>query len=379
MTSACRILLLEDNTSDAELIQEVLQAEHFDCEITRVQTRVEFITALEGNKIDLILADYKLPSFDGLSALKLALSAVPDLPFIFVSGTLGEEVAIEALKIGATDYVLKMRLSRLVPSVRRAMREAREKAERIKAEEALHAAQAELAHVNRITTMGLLTASIAHEVNQPIAAAVTNADAALVWLGRDPPDLEEVRQALVSIKRDANRAGNVIGRIRALIRNVPPVHGQLDINEAILEVIALARGEVAKNRVSVKTQLTDDLPTVQGDRVRLQQLILNLIVNAMEAMDDVSEEARALLVSTSKTGPSDVIVAVRDTGPGLPVEGFDRIFEAFYTTKPTGMGIGLSVCKSIVEAHGGRLWAMPNTPRGAVFQFTLPAQHDSAS
>lgn len=379
MIAACRILLLEDNTSDAELIQEILETEHFDCEITRVQTRTEFITALEGNKIDLILADYKLPSFDGLSALNLALSARPDLPFIFVSGTLGEEVAIEALKIGATDYVLKMRLSRLVPSVRRAMREAEEKAERKKAEEELHAAQAELAHVNRVTTMGLLTASIAHEVNQPIAAAVTNADAALVCLGRDPPDLEEVRQALDSIKRDVLRAGNVIGRIRTLMRNVPPVQGTLDINEAILEVIALARGEVAKNRVSVKTQLTEDLPTVQGDRVRLQQLILNLIINAMEAMRDVSEGGRALLVSTSKTGPSDVIVAVRDTGPGLPVEGLDRIFEAFYTTKPAGMGIGLSICKSIVEAHGGRLWATPNTPRGAVFQFTLPAQHDRAS
>jgi C4-dicarboxylate-specific signal transduction histidine kinase len=311
--------------------------------------------------------------------LKLALSARPDLPFIFVSGTLGEEVAIEALKIGATDYVLKMRLSRLVPSVRRAMREAGEKAERKKAEEALHTAQAELAHVNRVTTVGQLTASIAHEVNQPITAAVTNADAALVWLRRDPPDLEEVRQALESIIRDAHRASSIIGRIRALIKKVPPLYGQMDINEAIIEVIALARGEVVKHRVSVRTRLAENLPPVRGDRIRLQQLILNLIVNAMEAMRDVSEGTRELLVATSRTDSDDVIVAVQDSGPGLPTEGLERIFEAFYSTKPAGMGMGLSICKSIVEAHGGRLWATPNIPQGAVFQFTLPAQRESAS
>jgi C4-dicarboxylate-specific signal transduction histidine kinase len=379
MTSPCRILLLEDSSSDAELIQEILEVEHFDCEISRVQTRAEFIGALEDKDVDLILADYRLPSFDGLSALKLALSARPDLPFIFVSGTLGEEVAIEALKIGATDYVLKMRLSRLVPSVRRAMREAGEKAERKKAEEALHTAQAELAHVNRVTTVGQLTASIAHEVNQPITAAVTNADAALVWLRRDPPDLEEVRQALESIIRDAHRASSIIGRIRALIKKVPPLYGQMDINEAIIEVIALARGEVVKHRVSVRTRLAENLPPVRGDRIRLQQLILNLIVNAMEAMRDVSEGTRVLLVATSRTDADDVIVAVQDSGPGLPTEGLERIFEAFYSTKPAGMGMGLSICKSIVEAHGGRLWATPNIPQGAVFQFTLPAQRESAS
>ena len=248
-------------------------------------------------------------------------SARPDLPFIFVSGTLGEEVAIEALKIGATDYVLKMRLSRLVPSVRRAMREAEEKAERKKAEEALHRAQAELAHINRLTTMGQFTGSIAHEVNQPIAATAANAETALQWLGRDPRILTKSGKPSSSIIKDAHRAGDVIGRIRALIKKVPPILGQLDINEAILEVIALARGEVAKNRVSVQTQLTEDLPTVQGDRVRLQQLILNLVINAMEAMIEVGEGTRELLVSTGKTEQNEVTVAVQEFGPG-PAPGW---------------------------------------------------------
>ncbi len=200
------------------------------------------------------------------------------------------------------------------------------------------------------------------------------------WLGRDPPDLDEVRQALefdnkgTPIEPATSSAGSAPSS-----RKCRPRHGRLDINDAILEVIALARGEVVKNRVSVKTQLTEDLPVIQGDRVRLQQLILNLIINATEAMSDVGEGTRELLVSTSKTEQNDVTVAVQDFGPGLPAESLERIFEAFYTTKPAGMGIGLSICKSIVEAHGGRLWAMPNMPRGAVFQFTLPAQRDSVS
>ena len=640
MTSPCRILLLEDNASDAELIQELLEGEHFDCEITRVQTRAEFITALAGNEIDLILADYKLPSFDGISALKLALSSHPDLPFIFVSGTLGEEVAIEALKIGATDYVLKTRLSRLVPSVQRALREAGEKAERKKAVEALrrseeaarrsekefrdaietipamvcialpdgHAdfsigagrstraclieqslgwdwgattvhpedaeqyfrkwrecsqrvepfeeevrfrrgadgeyrwflvrgvplrdeqgnvlkwygvvtdiedrkraeelarrneselrefiesipvmvwsalpdghvdfinrrwqeftgltldetlgwnweseapfhpddvdaymvkwqaslatgqsfehemrirraadgeyrwlfenavplrdeqgnilkwygfvvdiedrkraegalqeALAELAHVNRVATMGQLTASIAHEVNQPIAAAVTNAEVALHWLGAYPPNLEEVRQALDEIVKSGNRAADVIDRIRALIKKAPPRKGRFDLNEAVRDVIALTRSEVLRHGVSLKTELATGLPPAVGDRVQLQQVILNLVMNGIEAMKEVADWPRELLIRSQPDEAGAMLVAVQDSGVGLDPQSVKQVFEAFYTTKPDGMGMGLAICRSIIEAHGGRLWATANEPRGAVFQFALPPERD---
>jgi C4-dicarboxylate-specific signal transduction histidine kinase len=231
--------------------------------------------------------------------------------------------------------------------------------------------QLELAHANRVMTMGQLTASIAHEVNQPIAAIVTNAQAALRWLGRQPPDLGEVRESLDYIVRDGNRAGDVITRIRALIKKAPARKDSLDINEAVREVIVLTRGEAAKNGVSLQTQFASGLPPVQGDRVQLQQVLLNLIVNAIEAMSGVSEGARKLQISTGEPESGGVVVAVCDSGPGLEPEA-GRLFEPFHTTKSEGMGMGLSICQSIIEAHGGQVWASVNKPRGAVFQFTLP-------
>jgi PAS domain S-box-containing protein len=234
----------------------------------------------------------------------------------------------------------------------------------------------ELAHTNRVTTMGQLTASIAHEVNQPITAAVINAEAALRWLGAQPPDLEEVREALGLIVEDGTRAGNVIGGIRALIKKVPPRQAWLDINEAIREVAALTRGEAAKTGVSVQTDLADGLPLIYGDRVQLQQVILNLIINAIEAMSGVAETPRALLISTGQAEPGGVLVAVRDSGPGLDPASLEHLFDAFYTTKSGGMGMGLAICRSIIEAHEGQLCASANEPRGAVFQFTLPLQRD---
>jgi C4-dicarboxylate-specific signal transduction histidine kinase len=240
------------------------------------------------------------------------------------------------------------------------------------ASEALREAQAELAHVNRVTTMGQLAASISHEVMQPISAGVTNAHAALRWLDAQPPDLDEIRQALGRAVNEGNRATDVIGRIRALIKKAPPRKDALEINEAILEVIALTRGEVVKNNVSVQTQLAEGLPLIQGDRVQLQQVILNVIINAVEAMSGVGEGSRELLIGTGKDASGGVLVAVQDSGPGLKREGYEHLFDAFDTTKPGGMGMGLSICRSIVEAHGGRIWASRTAGAGAIVQFTLP-------
>jgi PAS domain S-box-containing protein len=250
--------------------------------------------------------------------------------------------------------------------------------ERKRTAEALREVQMELAHANRVATMGQLTASIAHEVNQPLAAAVTNAQAALRWLDGRPPDLEEVRQALARIVKDGNRGGEVIDRIRALIKKTPPRKDALAINEVIREVIELIRDEAVKNYISVQTQLPEGLPRIEGDRVELQQVILNLIINAVEAMSGAGEGSRELLISTGKAGSDGVSVAVRDSGSGLAPASFEHLFEAFYTTKPGGLGMGLSICRSIIEAHGGRLWATANLPQGAVFQFTVPAHPDSA-
>jgi NO-binding membrane sensor protein with MHYT domain len=248
--------------------------------------------------------------------------------------------------------------------------------ERKRAEQALRQAQAQLAHVNRVTTMGQLAASIGHEINQPITAVVTNAGAGLLWLAAQPPDLEEVREAFDRIIKAGNQAGEVISRIRALIKKAPPRKEDLEINEAILEVIALTHGEVVKNGVSLQTQLAAGLPLVQGDRVQLQQVMLNLIVNAVEAMSGVFEGSRELLIGTGEDALNGVLVAVQDSGPGVNPESFDHLFDPFYTTKSGGMGMGLSICRSIVEAHGGRIWASSAARSGVTVQFTLPVGED---
>jgi PAS domain S-box-containing protein len=239
--------------------------------------------------------------------------------------------------------------------------------------------QMEVAHANRVATMGQLTASIAHEVNQPIAGAVFNAEAALRWLGARPPDLEEVRQALGRIVKDANRAGDVIGRIRELIKKAPPRKDQVDINEAIREVIELTRGEAAKNGASVQTALGEGLPPIEGDRIQLQQVVLNLIVNAVHAIGAVAEGPRELFITTAQAEPNGVLVAVKDSGPGVALANLEQLFAPFYTTKPDGLGMGLSICRSIIEAHGGRLWVTANLPQGAIFNFTVLTHSDSAS
>jgi PAS domain S-box-containing protein len=249
----------------------------------------------------------------------------------------------------------------------------RAEAEARESEQRYRSMQMEVAHANRVETMGQLTASIAHEVNQPIAAAVTNAEAALRWLSARPPDLEEVRQTLGRIVKDANRASDVIGRIRALIKKSPPRKGWLDMNEAVREVIEIAHGEAAKNSASIETALAKDLPLVEGDRVQLQQVVLNLMVNAVQAMASVAEGPRELLITTAHAEPDGVLVAVRDSGPGLTPAGLEHLFAPFYTTKPGGLGMGLSICRSIIEAHGGRLWVTANLPRGAIFHFTVTA------
>jgi C4-dicarboxylate-specific signal transduction histidine kinase len=233
--------------------------------------------------------------------------------------------------------------------------------------------QDELAHANRVATMGQLTASIAHEIKQPIAAARTYASAALRFLERSPPDVAEVREALTRIVNETGRTNDVVDRIGSLIKKAPPRKETLDLNVAILEVTALTRSEAIKTGVTMGTQLADDLPCIHGDRVQLQQVMLNLIVNAIQSMNSVDDGNRELHISTEGIEPDGVCVAVRDTGQGLRPESLSRLFEPFYTTKPDGMGMGLSICRSIIEAHGGRLWAIGCEPRGALFQFTIPA------
>jgi signal transduction histidine kinase len=242
--------------------------------------------------------------------------------------------------------------------------------ERMRAEEALREAQAELGRVARLTTMGELTASIAHEINQPLGAMVNDATACVNWLAAQ--NLEEARQSAAMVIEAGHRAADIFGRIRALARKTPPEKNLLDLNDTIRDVIALARRELQGHRVLLRAELEGDLPPILGDRIQLQQALLNLMMNAIEAMSGVGEGQRELVVRSARDGSKSVLVAVQDSGPGPDPKSLERLFEAFYTTKAHGLGLGLAISRRIIKAHGGRLWATANAPHGAIFQFTLP-------
>jgi C4-dicarboxylate-specific signal transduction histidine kinase len=236
--------------------------------------------------------------------------------------------------------------------------------------------RADLAHINRVTAMGELTASLAHEVNQPIAAAVTDSNTCLRWLTRDEPDLEEARLAASRVVKDAARASEIINRIRSLFKRGTPQRELVDVNEVIREMVVLLRGQAIRYSTSMRTEESEGLPQIMGDRVQLQQVLMNLMINAIEAMKDV-DGARELAVMSQRTEDEQVMVTVSDTGMGLPPQHADQIFNAFFTTKADGTGMGLRISRSIVESHGGRLWADGNSPRGASFHLTLPIKDDA--
>ena len=233
-------------------------------------------------------------------------------------------------------------------------------------------ARSQLAHIARVTTLGEMTATIAHEVNQPLTAVLINGNACLHWLDAEPPDLNEARKNIANIVRDANRASGIVVQVRDLTKGFPPENDWLKVNELILATTLLIDREIQRNQISMLTQLSDDEPLIQGDRVQLQQVLLNLLLNAIEALSSVSTGSRHLVIATTKKDLKSVLVSVYDSGKGFPSNDLDRLFDLFYSTKSDGMGMGLTISRSIVESHGGRIWATPNSPCGAVFQFTLP-------
>jgi C4-dicarboxylate-specific signal transduction histidine kinase len=328
--------------------------------IVVISLQGRFFVALLCSVLATLLLDY----FFTQPVFSLAVTRPEDIAALFTFITI-------ALVVSALGYKVRKSYCDL----------AQENTERKRAESELHQkeislreAQSNLAHVSRLTTIGELAVSIAHEVNQPLTAIINNANACLALLPSEAKHLAELRDALSDIVTDADRASAVIARIRALVENVPPQKSRLNINETIGEVIALARVELSRNRVLLQTRLAIDLPPIMGDRIQLQQVILNLIINAIEAMSGVTERPRELLVSSEKMNipKESVLVSVADSGSGLNRKNLEQIFDAFYTTKPNGLGMGLSISRSIVKAHGGWLRAMTNVPKGALFQFALP-------
>jgi len=241
------------------------------------------------------------------------------------------------------------------------------------AERSGYEARAQLAHAARVTALGELTASLAHEVNQPITATIANANASLRWLSADPSNLDEARAAIERIVKDASRAGSIVGRIRGLAKRAPAKKMPCNINDIILEIATLTASEIRKRRVVLQTELPSDLPKTHADPVQLQQVILNLVMNAVEAMESIPEAKRVLLIGSAHRPAGSITVTVRDSGSGLEQSADpERVFTPFFSTKSSGMGLGLTITRSIIENHGGRIWMEKNTPNGAIFRFTLP-------
>lgn len=283
----------------------------------------------------------------------------------------------------ALDYVAPIAYLLIAVVITRLMSRVRKSQEDQKrAEETLRRSQTELAHVRRVMTMGELAASIAHEINQPLSAIVNNGSACLRWLAGDAPNLVEAQEAARRIVRDGNRAAEVITRIRGFLRKTESQKSRLDINQTIREIVTVIKREAVESGVDLRMDLGSDVPQVSGDRVQLQQVVLNLLMNGLESMALITERPRELLISTRKNESDKVLVTVRDSGMGIDRESFEKIFDAFYTTKAEGMGMGLAISRSIVEDHGGELWAVTNDGSGATFQFTLlqhSQEHDAAS
>ena len=244
--------------------------------------------------------------------------------------------------------------------------------DRRQTEDALHQLQTELAHIARVTTLGELTASIAHEINQPLAAVVSNGDASLRWLAQSPPNIDEVRRALEDIVKQGHRASEVITRIRALMHKGPRLTLVLNVNQLIEEILVLVRPQIERQHVELRTELASDLPSIAGDSVQLQQVVLNLVLNAIQAMDVQEQGSRELVLVSRREGPHDIVISIRDSGKGIDAHQLDQLFQPFFTTKSGGIGMGLAISRSIVESHGGRIWVTPNVNHGATFQFSLP-------
>ena len=412
MSHPLRILVLEDEAEHFQLVQMLLARDQLACELRHVIGEADFLEALERFVPELVLADYRLPDYDGLAALAAVRQRTPEIPVIIVSGQMGEELAVEALKCGAVDYVLKTNLRRLPAAVRRAEREREQQAAYREAQRALRRAHDELeqrvkdrtaelllansrlheemeehcrtalqvqrlsqdlAHYGRVSMAGELAAALAHELRQPLTAILSNAEAGVdLMTAPGIVSLTEVREILEDIAASGRRAGEVIRRLRSLFRKGQAELLPLDLNELVREILPLVRSQAGLHGVTLATDLAPDLPPVRGDRVQLEQVLMNLIINAIDSLQQTPVGNRRLVLRTARSALTWIEIAVEDSGLGIPDEHRERIFDSFFTTKPAGMGMGLSISRSIAEAHGGRLRAGNNLGPGATVRLQLP-------
>jgi PAS domain S-box-containing protein len=380
----CRDVLQADLRSLARLSEELTRSEAYLEEAQRLSHTGSFGWRVSTGEIVWSKESYRIFGYDKMLSvtLDMVLQRVHPEDRVVVQGTL------DRASRNGKDFDYEYRL--LMPDgsikhvhvVAHAVRDQGNQLEFVGAvmdvtearqvEEQMHQARADLAHVARVTTLGELTAAIAHEIRQPLAALVTRGHACLRWLAHEPPNLEEGRSSVEAMIDDGKRAGEVISRLRSMMKKSPSRRELLNINDTIMAAMTLVGAEAQRNRVSLRTELSNDLPLLLGDQIQLQQVILNLIMNAIEAMSGIDQMQRKVLVVSRKDESRGVLVEVHDSGAGLEGLELDRLFDAFYTTKPDGMGIGLAVSRTIIESHGGEFRALPNVPKGSVFQFGLP-------
>ena len=366
------VLVVDDTPTEVAVISGVLK-DSFRIKVA-TNGKKALAMARASDVPDLILLDVVMPGMDGFEVCRhlKATTTTREIPVIFLTGVTDAENEEKGFDYIHKPFSAPIVLARVRTQLALQAALGQEREARDQAHELLHALRAELAGVARLTAMGELAASIAHEIRQPLAAVVNNANAGLRWLNNQPPNLKQVRTALKRIVRDSERGGDVLGSIQGMLKKGEEERARLDINDLIREVMRLVQGELKNRGVSSRAELADDLPRVLADRIQLRQVILNLIMNAIEAMVSVSNRARVLRVRSENHGDDGVLVAVEDSGSGIAPEDMERIFETFFTTKSEGMGMGLSICRSIVASHGGRITVAKGVPHGSVFQLILP-------
>lgn len=381
LPGAPHVVIAEDNRDLRKYLTGLLSGEF---RVTALEDGQSAYDVIRKELPDVVVSDVMMPVMDGFELIA-KLKSDPDLatiPVLLLTARAGTEMAADSIDRGADDYLAKpfspldllarVRGAHRMRRLHRSLMEAERRAFESEQREALQKTRAELAHVSRIAALGELAASIAHEVNQPLMAIVTNAETCLEWLANDKLNPDEARRAAERIVRNGHRAGDIVKSIRALARKSQPEMVQFDVNEAIQDILVLVHGELRRHDVLLRTELFSSLQPIMGDRVQLQQVILNLIRNGIEAMQEIVDRPRVLQVGSAVDGAGNVTISVTDTGAGIDPTKIDCIFDAFFTTKSEGMGIGLSICRSIVEAHGGRLWAVANTDHGSAFHFVIP-------
>lgn len=375
MNDVLHVLIVEDSIDDMDLLLYELKKGGFELQAERVDTADAMRLALSKKQWDIVLSDFQMPQFSGLEALQILKSSHEDIPFIFVSGAIGEDTAVAAMKSGASDYVMKGRLKRLIPVIQRSLQEANAQRERKKSEETLRRYQLELAHRDRVSLMGEMASTLAHELNQPLTAITIYTQLCIDKLQSNSFLLDELIPLLTKIANLAKHQGDIIHHIKNFVRKGDLSSEVIDMKDVVRETLNFIHCLTTEQPyIRIDLSMDEDLPPIIMDKIQIQQVILNLVRNSIEAMQEIKIKEPKVVIHTSVVDQKFIQVTVSDNGPGFAEDKLPQLFDPYFTTKPTGTGMGLAICRSFIEAHGGNLTAQLNPMGGAQFRFILPIE-----